>query len=109
MNNVPKYVVSTTLQSASAWRNSTIIRDNVAESIRRLKEQPGKNILVDGSSVLNQTLAQNDLVDEYALHVYPLVLGSGKRLFPPGKRLDLKLVEATPLPSGVVYMRYRRG
>ena len=108
MNNTHKYVVSTTLSSTAAWRNSTIIHDNVAESIRRLKQQPGKNILVDGSSVLNQTLAQNDLVDEYILHVYPLVLGGGKRLFPPGKRLDLKLAEATPLPTGVVYMRYRR-
>ncbi|GAB4436290.1 MAG: dihydrofolate reductase family protein [Anaerolineae bacterium] len=108
LNNIPKYVVSTTLESASAWRNSTLIRDNVVETVRQLKQQPGKNILVDGSSVLIQTLAQHDLVDEYSLHVYPLVLGSGKRLFPPGKRLDLTLVEASPLPTGVVFMRYRR-
>jgi dihydrofolate reductase len=53
-------------------------------------------------------LAQNDLVDEYSLHVYPLVLGGGKRLYPEGKRLDLTLVEASPLPTGVVFMRYRR-
>ena len=109
LNNIPKYVVSTTLQSAEAWRNSTIIRDNVAESIRDLKEQPGKNILLDGSSVLARTLAQHDLVDEYALHVYPIVLGGGKRIFPEGKRLDMTLVEASPLPTGVVFMRYRRG
>ena len=108
LNNIPKYVVSTTLESVSAWRNSTLIRDNVVETVRQLKQQPGKNILVDGSSVLIQTLAQHDLVDEYSLHVYPLVLGSGKRLFPPGKRLDLTLVEASPLPTGVVFMRYRR-
>ena len=87
LNGVRKYVVSTTLQSASAWRNSTLIRDNVVETIRQLKQQPGKDILVDGSSVLTQTLAQHDLVDEYRLHVYPLVLGGGKRLFPEGKRL----------------------
>jgi dihydrofolate reductase len=99
---------STTLTSASAWRNSTIIRDNVVDAVRRLKEQPGKNILLDGSSVLAQTLAQNDLIDEYALHVYPLVLGGGKRLFPAGKRLNLTLVETSPLPTGVVFMRYRR-
>jgi dihydrofolate reductase len=108
LNAIPKYVVSTTLKSASAWRNSTLIRDNVVEAVRQLKQQPGKNILMDGSSVLAQALAQSDLVDEYSLHVYPLVLGGGKRLFPPGKRLDLTLVEASPLPTGVVYMRYRR-
>jgi dihydrofolate reductase len=108
MNNIRKYVVSTTLKSASAWRNSTLIRDNVVEAVRQLKQQPGKNILVDGSSVLIQALAQNDLVDEYSLHVYPLVLGGGKRLYPEGKRLDLTLVEAAPLPTGVVFMRYRR-
>lgn len=108
MNNLRKYVVSTTLPAASAWRNSTLISDNVVEAVRQLKQQPGKNILVDGSSVLIQALAQNDLVDEYSLHVYPLVLGSGKRLYPPGKRLNLTLVEASPLPTGVVFMRYRR-
>src|SRR5262245_50966073 len=81
---------------------------NVVEAVRQLKQRPGKNILVDGSSVLTQALAQNDLVDEYSLHVYPLVLGGGKRLYPEGKRLDLTLVEAAPLPTGVVFMRYRR-
>ena len=108
LNNVQKYVVSTTLQSASAWRNSTLIRDNVVESVRKLKQQSGKNILLDGSSVLTKVLAENDLVDEYRLHVYPIVLGGGKKLFPDGKRIDLTLVEASPLPTGVVYMRYRR-
>ena len=67
----------------------------------------GKNILVDGSSVLIHTLVQENLVDEYALHVYPLVLGGGKRLFPEGKRLNLKLVESQTLPTGVVFQRYR--
>lgn len=108
MNNLPKYVVSTTLKSTAAWRNSTLIRDHVVETVRQLKQQPGKNLLLDGSSVLVQTLAQNDLVDEYSLHVYPIVLGGGKRIHPVGKRLNLQLVEATPLPTGVVFMRYRR-
>ena len=107
MNNMHKYVVSTTLTSTTAWRNSTLIQNNVIEAVRQLKQQPGKSILLDGSSVLVQTLVQNDLVDEYRLHVYPLVLGSGKRLFPEGKRLNLTLVEASPLPTGVVFMRYR--
>ncbi len=108
MNNIRKYVVSTTLQSASAWRNSTLIRDHVVETVRQLKQQPGKNILVDGSSLLAPVLAQNDLVDAYYLHVYPLVLGGGKRLFSEGKRLNLTLVEASLLPTGVVFMCYRR-
>jgi dihydrofolate reductase len=108
MNNISKYVVSTTLKSASAWRNSTLIREDVVDSVRRLKQQPGKSILVDGSSVLTKVLAENDLIDEYSLHVYPLVLGSGKRLYPQEKRLDLTLVETSPLPTGVVFMRYRR-
>lgn len=108
LNAVPKYVVSTTLPDASAWRNSILIRENVVETVRGLKQQPGKSILMDGSSVLAHTLAQHDLVDEYRLHVYPLVLGSGKRLFPPGTRLEFSLVESSPLPTGVVYLRYQR-
>ncbi|HEX8729428.1 MAG TPA: dihydrofolate reductase family protein [Ktedonobacterales bacterium] len=106
MNAIPKYVVSTTLGDASAWRNSTLIKDNVVEQVRALKEQPGKNILIDGSSVLIHTLARNDLVDEYHLMVYPLVLGGGKKLFADGAPLTLRLDEARPLPTGVVLMRY---
>ena len=106
MNGVQKYVVSTTLPSADAWRNSTLIRRDVVDEVRKLKEQPGKNILMDGSSVLAHTLAEAGLVDEYSLHVYPLVLGSGKRLFPVGKRINLKLIDSQALPTGVVFQRY---
>jgi dihydrofolate reductase len=108
MNNMRKYVVSTTLSDASAWRNSTLIRGDAVDEVRRLKEQDGKNILSDGSSVLIHALAENDLVDEYSLWVYPIVLGSGKRLFPEGHRMNLKLVETKAVPSGVVLMRYAR-
>src|SRR5512141_1438978 len=94
MNGIRKYVVSNTLKSTSAWRNSVLISGNVVDEIREIKGQSGKNILVDGSSVLHQTLADNDLVDEYALHVYPVVLGNGKRLFSGGKRINLKLVDS---------------
>jgi dihydrofolate reductase len=107
MNGIRKVVVSATLKSAADWRNSTLISSNVVEEVRKLKEQPGKNILIDGSSVLIHTLAENDLVDEYSLHVYPLVLGSGKRLFPDGKRIDLELIESQALPTGVVFQRYQ--
>ncbi|NMB53249.1 MAG: dihydrofolate reductase family protein [Leptolinea sp.] len=106
LNTVRKYVVSTTLKDANAWRNSTLIHGDPVEAVRQLKEQPGKDILLDGSSVLAQTLAQHHLMDEYRLHVYPLVLGSGKKLFPDGLRLNLTLLESMPLPTGVVYTRY---
>ena len=105
-NKLPKYVVSTTLADASAWRNSTLIKDNVIEEVRALKAHPGKNILIDGSSVLIQTLARHDLIDDYYLLVYPVVLGGGKKLFPDGVWLNLRLVEARPLPSGVVLTHY---
>lgn len=108
MNAMPKYVVSTTLSSALLWRNSTLISDNVIATVAALKQEPGKDILIDGSSVLIQALAEHDLIDEYRLHVYPLVLGGGKRIFPAGKRIDLALVETDTLATGVVYMRYRR-
>lgn len=107
LNSLKKYVVSTTLQSADAWRNSTIIRDNVVEEVQKIKEQPGKDIYVDGSSVLVHTLAEADLVDEYSLLVFPIVLGNGKRVFPDGFYSGLKLIETKSFPSGVVFLRYR--
>jgi dihydrofolate reductase len=107
LNNMRKYVVSTTLKSAEAWRNSTIISENVADEVRKLKAQPGKDIYVDGSSVLVHTLAQADLVDEYHLLVFPIVLGSGKRVFPDGFYSGLKLIESKPFPSGVILLRYQ--
>jgi len=106
MNAMPKYVVSTTLTSAAAWRNSTLISGNVVEEVRALKTQPGKTILIDGSSVLIHTLARHDLIDEYYLLVYPVVLGNGKKVFPDGVRLNLRLVGARPLPSGVMLTHY---
>jgi dihydrofolate reductase len=108
MKSVRKYVVSNTLTDTSLWRNSTVIQGDVADAVRRIKQEPGKNILLDGSSRLVLLLARHDLVDEYMLHVYPIVLGGGKGIFPEGKRIDLTLVEASPLPTGVVYLRYRR-
>ncbi len=107
MNAIAKVVVSTTLKSADKWRNSTLIKSNIIDEVRKLKNQPGKNILIDGSSVLIHALAENDLIDEYDLHVYPLVLGAGKRLFPAGKRLNLELIGTKTLPTGVVFQQYK--
>jgi dihydrofolate reductase len=106
MNAMRKYVVSTTLKSTEIWRNSSIISSNVIAEVRKLKGQSGKNILIDGSSVLCHALIENDLIDAFDLHVYPLVVGGGKRLFPHGKRVDLKLIDAASLPTGVVFQRY---
>lgn len=106
LNTLPKYVVSTTLPDATAWRNSTLISSNVVEEVRALKAQPGKDIYVDGSSVLVHTLAQHDLVDEYHLLVYPVVLGSGKKLFPDNLRVNLRLTSSQSFPSGVLMLHY---
>lgn len=107
LNALPKYVVSTTLASAAAWRNSTVIAGDVVAAVRQLKAQPGRAILLDGSSVLVHTLLAHGLVDDLHLHVYPLALGGGKRLFPANVRVNLQLVAARPLPTGVIYQHYR--
>ena len=107
MNSPKKYVVSRTLEKP-VWRDTTIIRDNIVDEVRALKAQPGKNILLDGSSQLVHTLLEHDLVDELHLLVYPLMLGSGKRVFPNGVRQEFKLTATTPYPSGVVGLHYVR-
>lgn len=106
MNNLPKYVVSTTLDKAD-WNNSTIISGNVAEEVANLKEQGGQDILINGSGKLIQSLMPDNLIDEYRLLVYPIVLGSGKRLFQGGIDTTLKLVESRVFDSGVILLRYQ--
>jgi dihydrofolate reductase len=107
MNGMPKYVVSTTLERAD-WNNSTLIKSNVVEEVSRLKASPGQDILVAGSAQLVHTLMQHDLVDEYRLMVFPVVLGKGKRLFNDGKdQHALRLVEAKSVgPAGVITLVY---
>ena len=107
MNAPKKYVVSRTLEKP-IWRNTTIIRDNVIESVRALKVEPGGTIVTDGSSQLVHALLANDLVDELHLLVFPLTLGNGKRLLPPGLHKTFRLTSATPYPSGVVGLYYTR-
>ncbi len=107
MNGMTKYVVSTTLNKTE-WNNSRIIKGDVAEEVSKLKARPGGDILVAGSGQLVQTLMQHDLVDELRLMVYPMVLGSGKRLFPEGSgRSALRLVEAQPVGEGILTLVYR--
>lgn len=93
MNSIPKYVVSKTLEKAE-WKNSTVIKGNVAEEVSRLKQQPGQDILVAGSAELLRTLMEHNLVDEYRLMVHPVVLEGGKRLFQEGtEKKFLKLID----------------
>ena len=84
MNGYPKHVVSTTLEEPLEWNNSTLVKGDIAEEVAGLKQQSGKDILVFGSADLVNTLIEYDLVDEYQLMVFPVVLGSGKRLFEDG-------------------------
>jgi dihydrofolate reductase len=107
MNGPKKFVVSQTLEKP-IWRNTTILRGDVIESVRHLKSEEGGTILTDGSSQLVHALLENDLVDELHLLVYPLTLGSGKRVLPDGLHTTFKLQSAKPYPSGVVGLHYAR-
>jgi dihydrofolate reductase len=109
MNRTTKYVVSGTLRSAE-WQNTTVIpRDRTAERIAELKEQPGQNIGMTGSGTLVSSLLREGLLDELHLFVFPVVLGSGKRLFAePGGKLPLKLLDSAAYETGVVHLTYAR-
>ena len=107
MNAPKKYVVSRTLKEPM-WRNTTIIRDNVIETVRALKSESGGTIVTDGSSQLVHALLANDLIDELHLTLYPLSLGGGKRILPEGVHTTFRLTSATPYPTGVVGLHYER-
>jgi dihydrofolate reductase len=108
MNGVRKYVVSTTLEEPLEWENSTLIGDNFAEEISKLKEQPGKDISISGSPTLVRSLLEEDLLDELRLMVHPIVVGSGKRLFEDGgDQKALQLVDSKTFSTGVLYLTYR--
>jgi dihydrofolate reductase len=108
MNGVRKYVVSTTLEEPLEWQNSTLIGDNVAEEISKLKEQPGKDISISGSPTLVRSLLQDGLLDELRLVLHPIVVGSGKRLFEDGgDQKALQLVDSRTFSTGVLYLTYQ--
>jgi dihydrofolate reductase len=108
LNSVPKYVASRTLSEVS-WSNSTLIQGDVAEAVARLKEEPGAEIQVTGSSELIQTLLEHDLVDEYRLWLFPVLIGEGKRLFARGTAPGaLTLVDTKTSSTGVAIQTYER-
>ena len=106
LNQVHKYVVSQTLQDP-AWENTTVLSGTLLDEVRALKAQSGADLGVTGSITLCRALIEADLVDEYRLFVYPVVLGRGRRLFSDGLNIDaLKLAQTTPFQSGVVLLTY---
>jgi dihydrofolate reductase len=108
LNKTQKYVASTSLKEPLTWVNSTLLKGDAAEAVAKLKAQPGQDILVMGSGELIQTLMKHNLVDLYVLLIHPLVLGSGRRLFPDGGTLAaLRLVNAKPTEAGVVAATYQ--
>jgi dihydrofolate reductase len=109
MNGLPKFVVSTTLEEPLEWNNSTLIKGDVAEGVAELKRQPGKDIPVYGSADLANSLMEHDLIDEYRLMVFPVVVGSGKRLFGDAEETKaMRLVDTKPVgPDGVLVLTYR--
>jgi dihydrofolate reductase len=108
LDNTRKYVASTTLAEPLPWRNSTLLEGDAAEAVARLKEQPGEDLTVLGSGELVESLRRRDLVDRYVLLLHPLVLGSGRRLFPDGgPAATLRLVDSVPTTTGVIIATYQ--
>jgi dihydrofolate reductase len=107
MNNMPKYVASTTLDTLE-WNNSHLLDGDVAEGVAKLKEEPGQDILLSGSGQLLHTLMPHDLIDEYRLMVHPIVLGHGRPLFREGRgTVTLRLTGSKITSTGVVILTYQ--
>ncbi|WP_199434627.1 dihydrofolate reductase family protein [Qaidamihabitans albus] len=107
LNKTQKYVASTTLAEPLSWSNSTLLKGAVAAAVATLKEQPGGDITVLGSGELVRSLMRHDLVDEYVLLIHPLLLGTGRRLFPGAAGpAALRLVDAVPTTTGVLIATY---
>jgi dihydrofolate reductase len=108
LNKTQKFVASTTLKEPLPWINSTLLEGDAAEAVARLKEHPGKDIVVLGSGELLQSLMRRNLIDEYVLQIHPLMLGSGRRLFNGGgSRAALRLVDTKTTSTGVMIATYQ--
>jgi dihydrofolate reductase len=107
LNNTQKYVASTTLAEPLPWVNSTLLANDAASAVAELKEKPGKDIVVLGSGELVQSLMRHNLIDQFQLLIHPLVLGSGRRLFPDGSSFaSLRLTDSVTTTTGVVIATY---
>ena len=107
LDNIQKYVASTTLTEPLPWKNSTLLQGDAADAVARLKEQPGPDIAVLGSGELIQSLRSRNLIDEYVLLIHPLILGAGRRLFQDGPETGLRLTNSVTTTTGVVIATYR--
>ena len=108
LNNSQKYVASTTLKEPLSWSNSTLLEGDAAEAVARLKERPGKDLVVLGSEELVQSLLRHNLIDEFVLLIHPLILGKGRRLFTDGgASVALRLVDTKTSTTGVVIATYQ--
>jgi dihydrofolate reductase len=108
LNRTQKYVASRKLEEPLPWENSTLLRGDAGDAVAKLKQQPGKDIVVLGSGDLIRTLMRRELIDEYVLMIHARVLGSGRRLFDEeSPTADLELVECKPTPKGVLLATYR--
>ncbi len=106
-NSMPKYVVSSTLDDP-AWTNSTVLEGDLVNEVSKLRQGPDGDVVVHGSAQLAQTLIEHDLVDELRLMVFPVVLGTGKRLFgDPGEKKTLRLVDSKVVGDGVLILTYQ--
>jgi dihydrofolate reductase len=106
LNAMPKYVVSSTLEDPE-WSNTTVLKGDVAAEVGRLRDRPGGEILIQGSAQLTYALHERDLVDEWRLMVFPVVVGAGKRCFgDPGKAVNLKLADSRAVGEGVAILVY---
>jgi dihydrofolate reductase len=104
MNNLPKVVFSTTLQEAS-WKNTTLVKDNIAGAVRKMKNEPGPDMVILGSASIVAQLAKEGLVDEFQIAMVPVALGSGKTMF-AGTSQNLKLTSTRSFPKGKVFLCY---
>jgi len=107
LNNAPKYVASRTLKEPLPWMNSILLKGDIPAAVAELKSQPVKDLVILGSGELIQTLMKHNLIDTYILFIHPLVLGSGRRLFPDGAFATLQLVDVKPSSTGVVIATYQ--
>ena len=108
LNNSQKYVASTTLEEPLPWQNSTLLKGDAATAVATLKEQSGRDFVILGSGEFVQSLMRHNLIDEYVLSIHPLILGSGRRLFPDGSPYTaLRLVDTKTTTTGVVMATYR--
>ncbi len=107
LNNTQKYVASTTLAEPLPWQNSTPLQGDAAQAVARLRQQPGKDLVILGSGALIHSLLPHHLIDEFVLLIHPLVLGSGRRLFPDGAAVALRLADSVTTTTGVVIATYQ--